>query len=272
MSGGKSLSVVSINIQDLPAFVPVMDRRVRRHRMLTQLPGLGADLLLLQESFVPAFRMRLQQALRDLTPANATRCNGRSLFPACGGLLTFSRFPVSWSRFVAWPRFPSMKLDERFGRKGFLLSELETPRGALLVCHVHMYAGKRPPCARVRRSQVELLIEYLDPFRGRSILLAGDFNMDPAYEVIDGGATTGWELLLAAGFREAAQGSNDGLRTFEPSTNDYARYTFVKNYDCRLTQFFVRGEGLEVVSAPELCLTDPPVSDHYGLRVRMIVG
>src|SRR4051812_36014473 len=150
------IRLVSINIWDLPIPLPGFARARRRHGLLEQLAALDADLVLIQEAFLPAFKLRLAGALATHQPDHYIEKRRRHLFlsmDASGGLATFSRFRLHSTRYGQFPLWRGMKPDERVGRKGCLWTEVETPAGALLIGNVHLYAGSAPRDARARSMQ-----------------------------------------------------------------------------------------------------------------------
>src|SRR5690349_3315465 len=96
------IRLVSINIWDLPVPLPGFARASRRRALLDQLTALDADLVLVQEAFLPAFKLRLAQSLAAHHPDHYLGQHRRRLWlsmDASGGLATFSRFPVERSRY-----------------------------------------------------------------------------------------------------------------------------------------------------------------------------
>jgi endonuclease/exonuclease/phosphatase family metal-dependent hydrolase len=188
---------------------------------------------------------------------------------ATGGLLTLSRWPIVSQRHQPARRFRSFRLDEWIGRKGCLWTRVRTPAGDVMVGNVHMYAGNSPLDARIRAIQARDILRQGELRHGLPVLLAGDFNWDLDFEHSERGPT-GHTILLEAGFREIADGRSAGLMTMDPKTNRYARYVPWHRPPRRLTHVFFRGERLGPgPEPPTLCLNDPPVSDHLGLRVTL---
>ena len=97
-------------------------------------------------------------------------------------------------------------------------------------------------------------------------LVVGDFNMALELEQPHRGRT-GFDLMREAGFTEIMGGRTGEIATMAPHDNPYAAIIQRNRRNRRLTQVFVR--GLEATGPPRLCLTDPPVSDHYGLLVEL---
>ncbi len=218
------IRLLSINIWDLPVPLPGFERHARRRRLLAQLPALDADVIAVQEAFLPSFRRTLRDRLGAYHADALSRSRRRALvleLDAAGGLLLFSRWPISRTTFEPSRPFLWMKPDERIGRKGSLWTTIETPVGRLVVANVHLYAGIRRKHARVRSRQTRQLVDGhpLDP--DVPVLLVGDFNMDREAEVT-GGPPTGMAIMEGAGFREIAGGVSDGIATKAPSVNRYA--------------------------------------------------
>lgn len=266
------IRLVSINLWDLPVPLPRFDRALRRRRLLEQLPGLGADLLLFQESFRPGFRRSLTKASAGFE-AHPECGRGRWFFflplDCTGGLFTLSRWPIVAQRHQRARRIRSLKLDERVGVKGCLWTRVRTPAGDLLVGNVHLYAGNNPVDAHVRAVQARDLLMHGELCDDVPAVLAGDFNWDLDFEHSERGPS-GHEVMLEAGFQEVAGGRSAGIVTMDPKTNAYARYAPWHRPPRRLTHVFHRGDRLQPgPEPPALCLHDPPVSDHYGLRATL---
>ncbi len=262
--------LVSLNIWDLPISLPGNQRKRRLSHLLDGLPAIDADIVLFQEAFRPDFKSRLATALPGFHADALAPQRRRSYWielDGSGGLLTLSHWPITTSVFRASRTTPGMRLDERIGRKGCLWTAITTPAGPIVVGNVHLYAGNAPRDARVRAVQVRQILNAPQLRMPGPIVLAGDFNMAVEFERRTGGRT-GFDLLAAAGFHEIAGGKTGTLFTMSPRHNRYAGRIQRFRHDRRLTQVFFRGmrPGPE---SPRLCFLDPPVSDHYGLRVAL---
>lgn len=258
--------LLSLNIWDLPVGFPGHDRARRRARLLEALPAAGADVILIQEAFVPGFKLALARTLAGYSSDAFLEVRRRVRWlpmDGSGGLVTFSRIPIIRSHYQPFRSWSGMRPDERIGRKGVLWCELETAAGRILVGNTHLYAGCGAREARVRAMQTRGLLRQLDRLPPLPVVVAGDFNMCIEYE--NGGRSTGFERMEQAGFREVATGRSTDLVTMSPSRNGYARLAAGRWPERRLTQVFVR--GIEPAGLPEVCLHEPPVSDHFGLTV-----
>jgi len=265
-----TVRLVSINIWDLPVRLPRTQRGLRHRRLLEGLPTLDADIILIQEAFRPRLRRQILRLLPHMhADAFAARRRWVGFLPmdAAGGLLTLSRWPVHTVRYQRARRFRGMKLDERIGWKGCLWTRIATPSGDLLVGNVHLYAGNTPLDAHVRTIQTRHLLQRAVSTPDQPTILAGDWNWDLEFEHSERGPT-GHVEMLQAGFHEVANGRSEGIATMDPRHNPFARYVPWHRPARRLTHVFLRGSGLALgPEPPSLCLNDPPVSDHYGLRV-----
>lgn len=262
------LSLLSINIWDLPITLPGTKRRLRRRRLLAALPAADADIVLIQEAFRPSLRRDLAAVMRG-HHADAHMLGRRRWFllpmDTAGGLATFSRWPVVETRYEPSFRVRGMKPDERIGRKGVLWTVLDTPAGSLTIGNVHLYAGNQPVDARIRAAQTGRVIRGVG-FRGGPAIVGGDFNISRETEVPDRGPSA-FDVMERAGFREVADGRSAGLETMDPGRNRWARYAPWHKPGRRLTQIFYRGPGIRPLGPPRLTLDRPPVSDHFGLLV-----
>jgi endonuclease/exonuclease/phosphatase family metal-dependent hydrolase len=275
MTDPLAIRLVSLNMWDLPIPLPRFDRRLRRRRLLEQLPGVDADVLLFQESFRPGFRRALTRGC-DGFEGHADCAMGRwFLFvpmDRTGGLLTLSRWPIVAQRYQRAHWFRTLKLDERIGGKGCLWTRVRTPAGELLLGNVHLYAGNNPVDAHVRAVQAREILMHGELRPDLPVIMAGDFNWDLDFEHSERGPT-GHAVMLEAGFREIADGRSEGIVTMDTKANRYARYVPWHRPPRRLTHVYYRGPGLSGgPEPPALCLNDPPVSDHFGLRATLTLA
>jgi endonuclease/exonuclease/phosphatase family metal-dependent hydrolase len=270
-----TLRLVSVNIWDLPIRLPRTRRGARHRALLDGLARLDADVLLIQEAFRPRLRRRILRALPHMHPDALARGGRWFVFvrmDTAGGLLTLSRWPILTTVYQRARRFRRMKPDERIGWKGCLWTRIATPAGELLVGNVHLYAGNTPLDSHVRAIQTRHLLQGGESTPTTPTVLAGDWNWDLEFEHSERGPT-GYVEMIQAGFREVADGRSEGIATMDPRHNRFARYVPWHRPARRLTHVFFRGPGLATgPEPPSLCLHDPPVSDHYGLRVTVRVG
>ena len=255
--------------EDVPHVVP------RAARLAPAVRGLGADIVLLQELVPQHVKTALAAALRDLYPHRAGIGEDSRFYGT--GLLTLSRHPIEDA---ACAPFAEQTFEEGlFGPRGMLGCTVRTPTlGPCRVINLHATAGgayrrRRRQGAPDRRSAqvAEAIAAAGAPFEG-PVVLAGDFNSDPATD-----AATG-ERLRATGFADVASLAPDSARP--PATWDPANplnRSRAGGAARRVDHIFVRSRGGQPVEVSDarIVLDEPavpvpdgdpvPLSDHYGL-------
>jgi len=272
--------LTEIRLFGAPLYEDVPHVVARAAHLAPALRGVEADIVLLQELVPQRVKVRLAVELGDLYPQSAGIAEDSRFYGT--GLLTLSRHPMTDASCTS---FAPQTLEEGlFGPRGMLACTVDTPDlGRVRVVNLHATAGgayrrKRRLCAPDRRrAQIEQSIEAAGaPFDG-TVVLAGDFNCDPAAD------PTTAELLQACGFADAAAGLPEDARpqgTWDP-TNPLNRGRRVAGPARRVDHIFLRsGGGQEVtVRAVRIVLDEPavprpdgeplPVSDHYGLLAEL---
>lgn len=255
--------------EDVPHVVP------RAAGLAPALRGLGADIVLLQELVPHRVKSRLAAELRDLYPHRAGIGEDSRFYGT--GLLTLSRHAIEDA--VCTP-FTAQTLEEGlFGPRGMLVCTVRTPAlGPCRVINLHATAGgayrqrRRQGAASRRDAQIaEAVATAAAPSEG-PVVLAGDFNSDPAADAADGAR------LTALGFADAAALAPDPTRrpgTWDPANPlNRSRAGGAARW---VDHIFVRPSGSRPVAAREVRIVldepavpvpdgDPvPLSDHYGL-------
>ena len=255
--------------EDVPHVVP------RAARLAPALRGVGADIVLLQELVPQRVKTALAAELRDLYPHRAGIEEDSRFYGT--GLLTLSRHPLEDAACIP---FAEQTFEEGlFGPRGMLSCTVQTPAlGPCRVINLHATAGgasrkRRRQGAPGRKSAqiAEAITAAGAPFAG-TVVLAGDFNSDPATDAaVD-------ERLRDAGFSDVAAGLPDTARS--PGTWDPANplnRSRASGAARRVDHIFVRGGSGQSVGARDvrIVLDEPavpvpgggtvPLSDHYGL-------
>jgi endonuclease/exonuclease/phosphatase family metal-dependent hydrolase len=279
-----SIRAVTFNAWVLPVTIPSQHKRRRLRRLPEALAGLDADLIVLQELFDVGARRQLLDKLCPPYAAAPEASEGRrilGLVPAdtTGGLLVFSRAPVTGWRFVAHELGHGTKVDERLGRKGAMIVHVETPIGRLTVFAVHLYAGTKPKDTRVRMAQLAPLLEALEEeAAGGPVLMAGDINTSPTVDYPkppgrQNPLAPEYAALVDVGFLDPLPPNPTPVTqsaTWVPSRNRYAALAYQETKtDERYDYLMVRPGGAHdwvlheartVIDAPGAYL-----SDHVGL-------
>ena len=251
----------------------------RAAHLAPALRGVEADIVLLQELVPQRVKVRLAAELRDLYPLSAGISEDSRFYGT--GLLALSRHPMTDASCTS---FAQQTLEEGlFGPRGMLACTVRAPGfGPVRVINLHVTAGgayrrkRRRGAPDLRSAQIAQAIEFAGRPFGGTVVLAGDFNFDPAADpVMD-------RLLNAAGFADVAAGLPDDARpggTWDPQ-NPLNRGK-ASGPARRVDHIFVRpGGGREVnVSAARTVLDEsliplpdgepPPLSDHYGLLAEL---
>ena len=247
----------------------------RAAHLAPALRRVNADIVLLQELVPQRVKVRLAAELRDLYPHRAGIAEDTRLYGT--GLLTLSRHPIEDASCTP---FAAQTFEEGlFGPRGMLACTVRTPGlGPCRVINLHATAGgasrrRRQRGAPGRKSaQIAQAIEAAAaPFEG-TVLLAGDFNSDPAADPATG------PCLGAAGFADIAARLPEAARppgTWDPA-NPLNRGK-ASGAARRVDHILLRspaGRGVETSDA-RIVLDEPvvpvpggdalPLSDHYGL-------
>ena len=262
--------------EDVPHVVP------RAARLAPALRGLGADIVLLQELVPQRVKKQLAAELRDLYPHRAGIDEDSRFYGT--GLLTLSRHPLEEPSCTP---FAEQTLEEGlFGPRGMLGCTAQTPGlGPCRVINLHATAGgayrqRRRLGAPDRRSaQIAQAIDAAGAAFDGMVVLAGDFNSDPATD------PTTDRRLSAAGFSDIAAHLPDSARpqgTWDPANP--LNGSRASGAARRVDHIFVRPRGDHRVEASDvrIVLDEPavpvpnggplPLSDHYGLLATLAPG
>ena len=255
--------------EDVPHVVP------RAAHLAPALRGLGADIVLLQELVPQRVKKQLAAELRDLYPHSAGIDEDSRFYGT--GLLTLSRHPLEEPSCTP---FAEQTLEEGlFGPRGMLSCTARTPGlGPCRVINLHATAGgayrqRRRLGAPDRRSaQIAQAIDAAGAAFDGAVVLAGDFNSDPATD------PTTDRRLNAAGFVDVAARQPDSARpqgTWDPA-NPLNR-SRASGAARRVDHIFVRPRGNHRIEASDVRIVldesvvpvpdegPLPLSDHYGL-------
>ncbi|MDE0202000.1 MAG: endonuclease/exonuclease/phosphatase family protein [Rhodospirillaceae bacterium] len=272
--------LTEIRLFGAPLYEDVPHVVARAAHLAPALRGVDADIVLLQELVPQRVKVRVAAELRDLYPHSAGIAEDSRFYGT--GLLTLSSHPMTDASCMPFAR---QTLEEGlFGPRGMLACTVDTPDlGRVRVVNLHATAGgayrrKRRLGAPDRRSaQIAQAIEAAGaPFDG-TVVLAGDFNCDPAADpAMD-------RLLGAAGFADVAAGLPVDARpqgTWDPA-NPLNRSRRAAGPARRVDHIFVRPGGGGVRASSVRTLLDEPVvplpggeplplSDHYGLLAELV--
>ena len=275
------LDIVTWNIWGIP-YGFSRERQERIGRLINCMHLHKPDIILLQEVFDLGDRKELSIRLPYRHPQNIYESRaifGILPFDNTGGLVTYSRYPISKSVFQPFDRQGS-GFDEWVSRKGYTKTHVITDEGDALVVNTHLSSWSWNSKARVE--QLEQLTDDTDIMQaGSLVIMGGDFNFD--LEIDEEAASEELDVIEAAGFSQNPSGKldmkvngNGDLKTFcrrnfymgEKDMADLSR-------DMQLDGIFVKmPDGKKVVSVESGLVgtaRGKEVSDHYGLRRTYVV-
>ncbi len=280
-----TLSCLSLNIWDLPVWLPKLNRKQRMSELTQHLGALSPDLICLQESFTLKHRQKILAGLpKDYSCAGSLQ--SRWMLPLVradrtGGLAVISRFPFEDYRFVEHARSSRMRFDERLGRKGFVISQIQTAVGAIHVVNAHLNAGRAPRETEIRLQQLEILFSHLREHcpAETPVIMAGDFNASPTthfplntrYEL-----TPEYQRIMAEGFVDTLPRFDAETITYTGRENVYAKLMIdATEMPQKLDYIFYRpGGSLKIATLEARVVFNHGVflSDHNGVFCRLEVS
>ena len=272
------LSLVTYNVWALPVALPGMDRLGRLPRIPPALAAFGTDLILLQEAFDIRMKAFVAESLEGYRAGPDFLCR-EPMVPVgekdcTGGLVTLSRWPVTEERFYAHPVGEGAKFDEANGRKGFMLTTVETELGPMDVVNIHLYAGRTAADEAQRLLQLAQLRDVVGRAREaeRPVLLVGDLNVvHPSLSARDTSlaASDAYRFVVdSLGFVATHPEADEGDLTYDIVTNRYANLWYNRFEGRQVFDYVMlrvpEGMAFEVVERRRVLDGADPLSDHYG--------
>ena len=252
--------------------------------MPAALASTGADVIALQEAYLPEDRAALLEALRGSHPFTAGDAPRRRALLG-HGMLLLSRFPLRDVRFT--PLEDPLWDERALIARGFLSARVEAgAMGLVSVTNAHLTAGgvfAHPEQARVERVRARQLDQAARVVRAQEAdarLLVGDLNAGPE-------ASRGnYDAILSRGFidAQAASGGRQGEATVTWDPNATLNRGTRHGRECppqRIDHILLsRGHGYTLADArvvlDEATVAAPrgPVtlSDHFGFAATLVRG
>jgi len=282
----EGLTVVTFNIWMPHVWIPKNEKRKRLKILPDYLKNTNADILCLQEVFDPTVKKLLMRSLENSYKVIDDSCETSSLMfwqkDCQGGLVTLSKFPVFSQSFYAYPTFNNMKLDEKIGEKGVLMTRIKIGDAFGLIINTHLYAGRSEEDSKLRLKQIKFLIGKVKQDslseNDRFILLCGDLNLThPAIQKENATPNTDFEafrLLEAAGFINPYDQIPVGF-TYDPEKNPYANLWYNRPEKKQILDYIlIRTQNhsrLEISSHEVIFDENLILSDHFGIRLKFKV-
>jgi endonuclease/exonuclease/phosphatase family metal-dependent hydrolase len=262
----QELKIITFNVWDLPLWFN-KDRRERIEKIAQYLLGENADVISLQECWDLRNRRLLREILGSVYHFSSERkgLKGnwlKKFSNSVGGLMTFSKFPISEENFFPFGRI-NYSFTEIFGNKGFLETILETPWGKICVINTHMQFSKISWGRRFRLAQIRAVMDHAREIK-MPIILNGDFNQH--------------NILNQPSFNQVIQDHRFGCSATDQPT--YRRENPLCNhwpnrlkFSHRLDYIFTRElEKLGLIpKRNQPIVLDPPLSDHDPVELILSV-
>jgi endonuclease/exonuclease/phosphatase family metal-dependent hydrolase len=259
------VTVVSLNTRGVPV---TGSRLAARYAVIGESVDAGdADAACFQEVFSWLHLRLLTRAMRSFRHVSFRP----SLAGPAGGLVTFSRLPVSGTAYRAFgmpPRSPGVSRTARLraALKGTLVTQLAHPGVCIVNTHpVANRDGDWSPAGRfypLHRAQLDVLARVVRGVRFPPVV-CGDFN-------IDRGSPLFGEFTAAAGLADAFEGNC-------PATFRAEYLPAGATPHC--IDFILAGGGVKAEAAAVLLDETVPlpggpghVSDHVGLRASLLLA
>ena len=157
----------------LPPFIKHTGKRQRAERIAELVKQSDFDVLVLQESFHPAARRRIEKGLGDDYPYRIGPANQKFSIKTNSGIWILSRYPIKELGTIDYEECEGF--DDCMARKGALLVEMEFQGQPIQILGTHLQAGGPH---EVRHSQYREMRQLLNAHAKPGVpqLLCGDMN------------------------------------------------------------------------------------------------
>ena len=278
-SSSVTLNLLTLNFWLTPINLPSSNTDKRVDAFIDNLTSKNYSIICLQEVFKPELKKRLIENFENDFFVHKDTCSERAFLfikkDCHGGLLTFSKYPINNETFYKFPEFSKFKLDERIAQKGFLITEIETPIGKILIINIHLCAGRTYNSALTRLKQIKFFLKILENFhfKNKPVLLMGDFNIrHPKLTKSDKGSPDIelYNILTdSLGFNEATNTDTEINFTYDIMENSYANMWYNRFEGRQIFDYiFYRTPFKTNLLKYEIVFKKPTlVSDHFGVSV-----
>ncbi len=180
-----NITILSINVWGLPIWLPRMDQQNRYDKIASSVLQLSPDIICVQEAFAKSFRKKfLPKIPKSYYTSSDYTCNTNIVWPiqkdCYGGLMTFSIYPVLSETFYQYPVWPGMRIEEKMGKKGFLVTTIAIEDRVVNILNTHLYAGNKAKDELFRMKQItymDSILNSLTSFQQNESFLVGDLNI-----------------------------------------------------------------------------------------------
>ena len=232
----QSIPILTLNTWALPIKLPGTQSTARYQMIVDSLAQSETPIICLQECFHKELRSKIATVLGPKFHFSNTILHQRKVLGLLsldtqGGLVTLSKYPILRESYIPFGGHPQENIEEKIGRKGFLVSLVYFKNQMIAIINTHLYAGQCQLSEQIRLTQIKKIMEYInqDPsLLGLPVILAGDLNI--AHPQVAGenplvSKSLVYDHLYDFGFFDTAAhlGKND--YSVAPHINKYASKT-----------------------------------------------
>jgi len=267
-----TLSMLTYNVWALPIWYPRIDKKYRYRQLPNAIHQKDYDIVCLQEVFDKKLRKRLLPVFDQHYHYNDNSDCKKNKWKDChGGLMTFSKYPIVSEYFYEYRFQKGMNAIEKLGKKGFLISEIQTDNGIIYIINTHLYAGYSNEADLVRQGQLEQVHQYLkiNQLYDKTIFFLGDFNMThPQLATSNANlpASGAYKLVTKTmNFEDTVQELNEGDYTYSNIGN--TKYNPHTRWPRKLDYCFYQTSNTNQVTLKNKSVVfnqNNILSDHFG--------
>jgi endonuclease/exonuclease/phosphatase family metal-dependent hydrolase len=272
----ENLSILTLNTWGLPVWYPKSNKGERYNDVIEFINNSKYDILSLQEVFD---RKLINKIIKDRptqyymgSDYNCKRSSTMGISMDChGGLMTLSKYPILDEKFYLFPINDEYKMDEKIGRKGFLVSTILTPKCTLTVINTHLYSGSNANDEKHRLGQIkymETVMKNAPQFTNGPILLLGDLNIQHPSTLSDTEEEKGFVyeyVKKQMQFNDFDEEISEEEYTYDNTSNRYAPNKGKKQKIDYVMAKSSNDIQINEVLHKVVCKHDHALSDHNGL-------
>ncbi len=166
-----TLRVATWNTFLLPKFIQKTNQKSRAKEIATCLLNQELDVICLQEVFYKKAKRIIIDSLKKIYPYYIVGNQGRFL-KTSSGLITFSKYPISSSKFV---EYKNKRGVEKFATKGVLKTDIRVGRDSISFYNTHMQSSDNKKSKLIRKRQLVQIKSIFSNNLNRVFM--GDFNI-----------------------------------------------------------------------------------------------